>query len=267
MRAQRLEDRVVMVIGAGSIGPGWGNGKAAAVQAAREGAKVIAVDINGDAARETVQIIHDEGREASPFEGDATDSDTVQAMMEHAIATYGRLDVVHHNIGIVALGGPVELEEKDWHRVLDINLTSAFLVCKHALPLMEHQGSGVILVTGSIAGIRYTGVPYVSYSTTKAAVAQLCQSVALQYADRGIRANCILPGLMDTPMIYQGLKEGYSATDQREMVEKRNTQCPTGTMGDAWDVANAMVFLASDEARYITGQNLVVDGGITCKMA
>ncbi|MDZ7809997.1 MAG: SDR family oxidoreductase [Arhodomonas sp.] len=184
MRAQRLEDRVVMVIGAGSIGPGWGNGKAAAVQAAREGAKVIAVDINGDAARETVQIIHDEGREASPFEGDATDSGTVQAMVEHAIATYGRLDVVHHNIGIVALGGPVELEEKDWHRVLDINLTSAFLVCKHALPVMERQGSGVIL------GNRlHRGNPLHGCALRQLQRHQGCRGAALSERRAGVRRS------------------------------------------------------------------------------
>ncbi len=267
MSSQRLQDRVVMVIGAGSIDTGWGNGKAAAVQAAREGAKVFAVDINGDAAQETVDIIRKEGLEATAHQADATDSATVKAMVDACVATYGGVDVMHNNIGIVELGGPVELEESAWHRALDVNLTSAFLTCKHVLPVMERQGKGVILVTGSIAGIRYTGVPYVSYSATKAAVAQLCQSVALQYASRGIRANCILPGLMDTPMIYQGLHEGYSAKDQQEMVAKRNAQCPTGSMGDAWDVANAMVFLASDEAKYITGQSLVVDGGLTCKFA
>lgn len=266
MTGPRLKDRVVMVIGAGSIDAGWGNGKAAAVQAAREGARVFAVDIHGDAAKETVAIIREEGGDATAYEGDATESTSVKAMVDACVANYGRIDVLHNNIGIVELGGPVELEESAWQRALDINLTSAFLTCKHVLPVMEQQGSGVILVTGSIAGIRYTGVPYVSYSATKAAVAQLCQSVALQYASRGIRANCILPGLMDTPMIYQGLNEGYSAENQQDMVDKRNAQCPTGQMGDAWDVAKAMVFLASDEAKYITGQNLVVDGGLTCKI-
>lgn len=266
MSGRRLQDRVVMIIGAGSIDTGWGNGKAAAVQAAREGARVFAVDINGDAARETVDIIRGEGLEATAYQADATDSNAVKTMVDACVRTYGGVDVMHNNIGIVELGGPVELEEGAWQRALDINLTSPFLTCKHVLPVMERQGRGVILVTGSIAGIRYTGVPYVSYSATKAAVAQLCQSVALQYASRGIRANCILPGLMDTPMIYQGLNEGYSASSQQEMVDKRNAQCPTGSMGDAWDVAHAMVFLASDEAKYITGQNLVVDGGLTCKI-
>lgn len=263
---QRLQDRVVLIIGAGSIDEGWGNGKACAVLAAREGAKVFAVDRNEEAAEQTADLIRKEGGEATAFAGDATDTEAVQAMVQSCLSTYGTVDVMHNNVGIVELGGPVELDETTWQRVLDVNLTSVYLSCKHVLPVMERQRRGVILVTGSVAGIRYLGVPYVSYSATKAAVSQLCQSVAMQYADRGVRANCILPGLMNTPMIYQGLHEGYSTADEHEMVAKRNAQCPTGSMGDAWDVANAMVFLASDESKYITGQNLVVDGGITSKV-
>jgi NAD(P)-dependent dehydrogenase (short-subunit alcohol dehydrogenase family) len=263
----RLKDRVMMVIGAGSIGPGWGNGKASAVLAAREGARVFAVDINGDAAEETAGIIRGEGNEATAYQCDATDSEAVREMVDACRAAYGTVDVLHHNVGIVPLGGPVELAEEDWNRAVAVNLTSSFLTCKHVLPLMAAQRRGVVLVTGSIAGIRYTGVPYVAYSTTKAAVMQLCQSVAMQYADQGVRANTILPGLMDTPFIYQGLSEGYSKGDTEKMVAMRNAQCPTGKMGDAWDVAHAAVFLASDEAKYITGHNLVVDGGITCRYA
>lgn len=263
----RLKDRVVMVIGAGSIGEGWGNGKASAVLAAREGARVFAVDINPDAADETVGLIRAEGLEATAYQADVADSAQVRAMVDACIHRYGAIDVLHHNVGIVPLGGPVELDEATWDRALAVNLTSAFLTCKYTLPHMERQQRGVVLVTGSIAGIRYTGVPYVAYSATKAAVIQLCQSVALQYAAKGIRANCILPGLMNTPFIYQGLSEGYSQGDTERMIAMRNAQCPTGKMGDAWDVANTMVFLASDDAKYITGQNLVVDGGITCRFA
>jgi NAD(P)-dependent dehydrogenase (short-subunit alcohol dehydrogenase family) len=261
--AGRLENRVAIVIGAGSIGPGWGNGKASAVLFAREGAKVFAVDLSGDAAEETVSVIRSEGGDAVAHQADASRAAEVERLVAACVERWGRIDVLHHNVGIVRLGGPVELTLEAWNRALEVNLTSAFLTCKYVLPVMERQGRGAIVTTGSIAGIRWTGVPYVSYSATKAAIAQLTQSVALQYASKGIRANCIEPGLMNTPMIREGLPKAYAAGDVEKMIEVREKQCPTGHMGDAWDVANAALFLASDDARYITGTTLVVDGGIT----
>ena len=263
--SRRLEGRVAVVIGAGSSGPGWGNGKASAVLMAREGAKVWAVDVNAAAADETVAIIRNEGGDALPWAADATDSAAVAGMVQACLEAYGAIDVLHINIGIVRVGGPVELSLEDWNQVIAVNLTSGFLTLKHVLPVMERQGRGAIVATGSIAGIRYTGVPYVAYNTTKAAMMQMVRSVAMQYADKGIRANSILPGLMDTPMIYQGLQDPYGSGDAQRMIEVRNKQCPTGKMGDAWDVAHAAVFLVSDEAKYITAANLVVDGGITAK--
>jgi NAD(P)-dependent dehydrogenase (short-subunit alcohol dehydrogenase family) len=265
--AARLQGRVAVVIGAGSIGPGWGNGKATAVLFAREGASVFAVDLSGDAAEETVAIIASEGGEAVAHQADVSSAEDVERVMARCVERFGRIDVLHHNVGIERAGGPVELTLDEWRRVIDVNLTSAFLACKHVLPIMERQGSGAIVTVGSIAGMRYTGVPSVSYSASKAGLAQLTVNVALQYAAKGIRANCIAPGLMNTPRIRERLPIDHAHADLTRLWESRDRQCPTGHMGDAWDVARAALFLASDEARYITGQTLLVDGGITAKYA
>ena len=180
-----------------------------------------------------------------------------------ALEVYGRIDVLHNNVGIVEVGGPVETSEESWDRVLAVNLRSMFLTCKHTLPAMERQRKGVIVNIGSIAGIRWMGVPYISYSASKGAVVPFTRAIALQYADKGIRANAILPGLMNTPMITEPLKGAYARGDVERMFGIRARQCPMGHMGDAWDVAYAALFLASDEAKYITGTELIVDGGIT----
>jgi NAD(P)-dependent dehydrogenase (short-subunit alcohol dehydrogenase family) len=261
----RLQGKVALVCGAGSIGPGWSNGKAAAVLFAREGARVFAVDVNEAAARETCEIVRGEGGTAEPFRADVSDAAQVRTMVDACSECFGRVDVLQNNVGIVSMGGPVELDEADWDRIVDVNLKSFYLTCKTVLPQMERRGSGAIVNVSSVASIRWTGVPYVSYSTTKAAINQLTQSIALQYAAKGIRCNAVLPGLMDTPMIRVGLPDHYAAGDIERMIELRNAQCPTGKMGDAWDVAHASLFLASDEARYVTGHLLVVDGGLTCK--
>jgi NAD(P)-dependent dehydrogenase (short-subunit alcohol dehydrogenase family) len=261
-----LQDRVVIVIGAGSSGPGWGNGKACAVSFARAGAKVIAVDANQAAAEETVSLIRSEGGEAEAVRADVTRSSELKQMTELALDHYGCIDVLHYNVGIALLGGCVELSEEDWNKALQVNVTGCFLACKHILPVMERQGRGVVLTTGSIAGIRWSGVNYISYYVTKAAIIPLTRAVAMQYARKGIRAACILPGLMNTPMIYGAkLENAYADGDVQRMIAVRDAQCPTGKMGEAWDVANAAVFLASDAAKYITAAELVVDGGITAK--
>ncbi len=262
---QRLKDKVAIVTGAGSVGPGWGNGKATAVLFAREGAKVFAVDINRAAAEETKGIIDKEGGECTVHKADVSKSDEVEAMVQRCIETYGRVDILHNNVGIVVVGGPVETSEETWDRVNAVNLKSMFLTCKYVLPQMERQGGGAIVNISSIAAIRYTGIPYITYYATKAGILQLTQGIALQYAEKNIRANAILPGLMDTPMIREPLKDAYAGGDIEKMLEIRSQQCPTKRMGDAWDVAYAALFLVSDEAKYITGAQLVVDGGLTCK--
>ena len=277
----RLKDRVAVVVGAGSSGPGWGNGKAAAVLFAREGARVFCIDVNEAAAEETASIIREEGHEAAAFRADVSDAAQVAAAVEACLEAYGRIDVLENNVGILKVGGPVETSEEDWRRVLDVNITSMFLTCKHVIPVMLRQyeesldatgdrrqaRGGTIVNIASIAGIRDPGVPYISYNTTKGAVLPFTRSVALQYAGQGIRANSVLPGLMNTPMIVEPLKDSYAGGDVEKMIAIRDAQCPMGYMGDAWDVAQAALFLASDEARYVTGAELVVDGGLTGKFS
>ena len=265
---ERLKNKVAIVTGTGSVGPGWGNGKATAVLFAREGARIFGVDINLVAAEETKTIIEKEGGDCVVHQADVSKSDEVKAMVERCIEIYERIDILHNNVGIAELGGAVDASEESWDRVLAVDLKSQFLTCKYVLPHMEKQGGGTIVNISSIAGIRYSGVPYISYSASKAAILQLTQSIALEYAEKNIRANTILPGLMDTPMIrYHGLEAGYAASNVEEMIKIRNEQCPMKRMGDAWDVAYAALFLASDEAKYITGVQLVVDGGISCRFA
>jgi len=262
---ERLKNKVALVTGTGAVGPGWGNGKATSVLFAREGAKIFGVDINLSSAEETKSIIDQERGVCTVAKVDVSNPDDVKSMVDQCIKTYGRIDVLHNNVGIVVLGGPVDTSEETWDRVMSVNLKSMFLTCKYALPHMEKQGGGTIINISSVAAIRYTGIPYITYYASKAGILGLTQGIALQYAAKNIRANCILPGLMDTPLIREPLKDFYAAGDVDKMIEIRNKQCPTGKMGDAWDVAHAALFLASEEAKYITGTQLVVDGGLTGK--
>ncbi len=263
MKDDRLAGRVALVMGAGSVGPGWGNGKAAAVAYSRAGARVIAVDIVAAAAAETAKLIRDEGGMADEFTADVTNAADVARVVAASIESCGRIDILHNNVGVTRMGGPVELSEADWQASLDLNLTSIYLACKHVLPHMEAQGRGVITNISSLASIRYVGYPYFAYYATKAAVNQASVALALQYASKGIRVNAILPGLMDTPLIYQQISGQYD--DAASMVAARNAACPMGRMGTGWDVAHAAVFLASDQAQYITGVCLPVDGGLSAR--
>jgi NAD(P)-dependent dehydrogenase (short-subunit alcohol dehydrogenase family) len=252
-----------LVSGAGSSGPGWGNGKATAVLFAREGARVLAVDINFNAAVETKRIIEAEGGICEAVAGDVSRTDDVAAVVDACILAFGRIDVLHNNVGIVEVGGPVETSEESWDRVNDVNMKSMFLTCKQVLPHMVRQRKSAIVNIASVSGIRWLGVPYISYAATKAAIIQFTRDIALQYARSGIRANSILPGMMNTPMVHAAEVIAAYGGSAEEMVRRRDEQCPMGRMGDAWDVAYAALFLASDEAKYITGTELVVDGGLT----
>jgi NAD(P)-dependent dehydrogenase (short-subunit alcohol dehydrogenase family) len=262
--ADRLKDKVALVFGAGSCGPGWGNGKATAVSFARQGAKIVAVDRNLAAAQETFDIIQGESGRCIAVQADVTQTAEVAAVVNQCVTTFGRIDILHNNVGIAELGGPIEASEESWDRLIDVNVKSMFLTCKHVLPVMLAQKAGVIINISSVAGIRWLGLPYIAYSASKAAVNQLTVSIAMQYAEQGIRANAILPGLMNTPMIVEPFTKLYGSAE--EMILVREAMCPMKKMGDAWDVANAAVFLASDEAKYITGVLLPVDGGLTCKV-
>lgn len=258
---KRLEGRVAIVIGAGSIGPGWGNGKATAVRFAQEGARVVAVDVNLDAAQETCALIEAEGGESIACKADVTQADQIQGVVDRCLETYGAVDILQNNVGTNIAGPTVELSEEGWHRVMDVNLTSMFLTSKAVLPHMERQGRGAIVNISSVAAIRYARIPYVAYASSKAAVIALSRTIALEYAKRGVRVNTILPGLLKTPMVYATLSDAYSKSVE-EIDAERAAQVPMGRMGDAWDVANAALFLASDEAKFITGTELIIDGGM-----
>ncbi|MGL4812077.1 MAG: SDR family NAD(P)-dependent oxidoreductase [Beijerinckiaceae bacterium] len=263
---QRLQDRVAVVFGAGSVGPGWGNGKASAVAYARAGAIVCCVDVNEAAARETADIISSEGGKTSLWAAcDVTNEAQVKATVDRVEKKFGRIDILHNNVGTTKMGGPPDLSLDDWRRQLDINLTGAFLACKYVIPVMQRQKRGVITNISSSAGLRYTGYPYASYYAAKGGVNQFTVGIALQYARDGLRCNAILPGLMDTPLIHQQISGQYESTEA--MLAARHAASPTGRMGTGWDIANAAVFLASDEAAYINAVCLPVDGGLTARCA
>lgn len=262
----KLDGRTAIVTGAGSIGPGWGNGKATAALFAREGAKVLCADISGDAAREIAGIIADEGGTAMAMTVDVTRRDQVNAMVEACRAEWGRVDILHNNVGIVAPGGVVEQSEEDWDRVVAVNLKSMFLTCKAAIPIMQAQNGGAIINLSSISALRYMGINYVSYPTTKAAISQFTKVTAAQYGPWNIRVNAILPGFNRTPMVERSVVEMIRRGTNAEMtVDKylawREAKIPLRRWGDAWDIAKAALFLASDDAGYITGLEMVVDGG------
>lgn len=261
----RLQDKLILVFGAGSVGEGWGNGKATAVAYAREGATVVAVDRERSAAEATAGIIEALGGRCSTYAADVTDSASVKAVVDDVVARHGRIDVLHNNVGTTIMGGPIELTEEQWNTVLDVNLRSAFLTCKHVLPGMLERGRGVIVNISSIAAVRYTGYPYSAYYAAKAGLNQFTVGLALQYARQGIRVNAIMPGLMNTPLIYQQISGQYANAEA--MAKARHEATPMGRMGTGWDIAAAAVFLASDEANYITGVCLPVDGGLICNAA
>ena len=262
-RSAKLLGRAALVFGAGASGPGWSNGKAAAVALARAGARVACVDIVERAAQATVNAILGEGGEAIALVADVTDNASVAAAVATARQTFGAIDILHNNVGHAAMGGPVELSQSDWQRELDVNLSGVFLACKHVLPIMLDQGKGAIVNISSAAGLRYTGYDYASYYAAKGGVNQLTVGLALQYAKQGIRINAICPGIMDTPLVQSQIRTADQTAE--EVIAARHAASPTGRMGSAWDVANAAVFLARDDAAYITAVCLPVDGGLTAR--
>jgi NAD(P)-dependent dehydrogenase (short-subunit alcohol dehydrogenase family) len=263
----RLKGKIAMVAGAGSIGPGWGNGKATAVTFAREGAQVFCVDRNMAAAEETVNIIKGEGGSAMAFTADVSRAEEIEAMVAACMKAYGRIDVLDNNVGIAEMGSVVEVTESEWDRVFAVNLKSAYLTMKRVIPVMVKQGGGSIINISSVASIRHIGISYVSYGASKAAMNQMTRTTAVEFAADYVRVNAILPGLMKTPMVENsaGLAASYADGNVEAMWRARDAQVPMGRMGEAWDVANAALFLASDESRYVTGIELVVDGGLTCR--
>jgi len=258
----RLDGRVAIVTGCGSQSPGWGNGKAIATLLARQGATVYGVDLNLETAEATREIVAGAGNNMHVAACDVTNSAQVDALVADCVARFGRLDILVNNVGRSEPGTPESMDEQVWRDQLDLNLTSAFLTSKAALPVMTDQGAGAIVNISSIAGMRWVGKDQVGYAAAKAGLIQFTKVTAVAYAAKGVRLNCVVPGLMLTPLVER-LAQRYNQGDYEGMVAKRHRQVPMGRMGDAWDVANAALFLCSDEARYITGTELVVDGGIT----
>jgi len=261
----RLQDRIAIVTGAGCVGPGWGNGRATAVRFAEEGARIFAVDRDLDSVAETVERVETAGAEIAVHQCDVTENAAVAAMVAACVARFGRIDVLVNNVGGSAAGGPVEMAEEVWDAQVDSNLKSVFLTCKHVLPVMEKQKSGVIINLASTSGLRWTGAAQVGYAATKAGVIQLSRVVAVQYAAKGIRVNTVVPGQLHTPMVEARLAKQRAGGDVEALLKTRVARIPLGFMGDGRDTANAALFLASDEGRFITGTEIVVDGGMTAR--
>ncbi|MBM3485306.1 MAG: SDR family oxidoreductase [Alphaproteobacteria bacterium] len=264
--AGRVAGKVALVIGAGTKVGGWGNGKASAVLYGREGARVCATDLDAGAAEETAGIIRSEGGTAIAVAGDATRAGDIKRMVDACMTEWGRIDILHNNVGAAVPGGVVETSEADWDAYMALNLKSAFLACKLVVPIMERQGGGAIVNIASIAGIRFLDRPFVSYQASKAAMIEMSRAIAVQHAATGVRCNAVLPGLMRTPLVERRIERQYKTEAKRaEAMQARERAIPMRKMGDAWDTAWAALFLASDEARYVTGTEIVVDGGLTAK--
>ncbi len=257
----RLQGKVAIVTGAGqTTGETIGNGRATALLFAREGAQVLVTDRDGKSGQETCEMIQTAGGTATLFEMDVSQEADCEAMVRTCMDQFGRIDILHNNVGIgFQDSGITSLTESAWQRIMDVNLKSMFLTCKHAIPVMREQASGVVINISSVAAIASTGM--LAYKTSKAGVIALTENVAMGNARYGIRANCIMPGLMNTPMAIEGYSQSQGRS-REDVISARDARVPLGKkMGTAWDVAYAALFLASDEAKFITGVTLPVDGG------
>ena len=262
----RALGKVAAVIGAGPTpGETIGNGRATAILLAREGAKVMLVDCRLESARETQAMIEEEGGECFSFEADVTHESDCGDLVAACVERYGRIDILHNNVGIGGGdAGPTRLEEADWDRIMSVNLKSCFLTCKHALPVMRAQASGSIVNISSVAAVCSVGI--VAYKTSKAGMNAFTHSLATGNARHGIRVNAIMPGLMNTPMAIEGISQARGI-DREALISQRDASVPLGAkMGTAWDIAHAALFLHSDEAKFITGVILPVDGGQSARI-
>jgi NAD(P)-dependent dehydrogenase (short-subunit alcohol dehydrogenase family) len=265
----RYKGKVVIVTGAGSVpAPAdselFGNGKASSILYASEGAKVVLVDVNRDAAEETRRVIESRGGVCSVFQGDVTRANDCQAMAKHCIDTYGRIDVLHNNVGIMTphQAGILESLEEDWDVVMNVNVKSIYLACRSVIPNMIEGGGGSILNISALAAVSH-GLPDIFiYGVSKAAVNALTKCLASELAGKKIRVNCVMPGLIDTPVVYQEHGQKRYGGDMETMRRDRSAHVPMKRVGNSWEIAQAAIFLNSDEASYITGQILAVDGGL-----
>ena len=257
----RMNDKVAIVAGAGSIAEGWSNGRAAAVLLAREGAKVFAVDRDIDSANATRDIIRSEGGECTARQCDVSIAAEVEIMVAACLDAYGRIDVLFNNVGMQVVGGPLDVKEEDWDKLMTVNVKSMYLTCRSVIPHMLRQGGGSIINNSSTAGIRFT-YANVAYSASKGAVKQLSQNIGVQDAARGIRCNSVMPGYIATPRITDRLRRS-NAADYEHTLDERRKAVPSGQLGTAWDVAYGVLYLASDESRFVNATELIIDGGQT----
>jgi NAD(P)-dependent dehydrogenase (short-subunit alcohol dehydrogenase family) len=262
---QRFKDKVAIVTGAGCVGEGWGNGRAIAVRLAEEGARVFAVDRDLDRLEETLSRAGEARSAIVPHACNVTSAAEVEAMVQACLQRFGAVDILVNNVGGSAAGGPVELSEEAWDSQVDVNLKSVFLTCKHVLPTMIEQRRGSIVNIASTSGLRWTGSAQVAYAAAKAGVIQLSRVVAVQHAPHGIRVNTVVPGQLHTPMVETRLARQRAGGDVDALLAQRQKRIPLGFMGDGRDTAAAVLFLASDEARFVTGTELVVDGGMVAR--
>lgn len=261
----RFKSKIAIVTGAGCVAAGWGNGRAMAVRLAEEGAKVLAVDRDQARLDETLSLAGQAAASITTCICDVTDSSSVKAMVQACLQAWGVPDILINNVGGSAAGGPIQLSEQDWDSQIDINLKSVFLTCKHVLPHMVERGSGAIVNVASTSGLRWTGSAQVAYAASKAGVIHLSRVVAVQHAPDGIRVNTVVPGQLHTPMVEARLARQRTGGDVETLLASRVRRIPLGFMGDGRDTASAALYLASDEARFVTGTELVVDGGMTAR--
>lgn len=265
-RTERLKGRVALILGAGTSAPGVSIGKASSIAMACAGASVAALDFNLAAAQEVTQEITAFGGTAIDYQADVANFVAMQTAIERVMQDFGRIDILQINAGIGRVGGPAETSLEDWDRIQKVNVESILIAAKLVAPIMAKQGAGSIIGVSSVAGMRYLGYPHLAYSVTKAAVIHFIKMLAQQYASQGIRANTIVPGLIDTPRIQKNVAKVFDANADMDKTRRaRDQQVPMGRMGTPWEIAAVATFLASDDASYITGTEIVVDGGLTGK--
>ncbi|MDH3665564.1 MAG: SDR family oxidoreductase [Paracoccaceae bacterium] len=259
----RLAGKTALIIGAGSVGEGWGNGRATSVLFAREGATVFGTDRDQAALANTADLAQAEGLSILTGTCDATNSQELDAMVADAHERLGRIDILVNNVGGSAPGDVVSMSDDVWARQMDHNLAYVFQSMKRMIPIMVAQGGGAIVNLASIAALRFFGPDCVAYAAAKAGVIKMSQVTAVKYAPQGVRVNTVVPGLMNTPLVTERLVKARSPDDAEGLIAARHAQVPMGHMGEAWDVAYAALFLASDEAKHVTGTELIVDGGLS----
>jgi NAD(P)-dependent dehydrogenase (short-subunit alcohol dehydrogenase family) len=261
--AGRLDGKTALIIGAGSVGEGWGNGRATSVLFAREGARVLGIDRDAEALARTVELAASEGREILTRTADITNTQEMDALVAAAHGELGRIDILVNNVGGSAPGDVVSMADDVWSGQFDHNINYVFQSMKRVVPIMVAQGGGSIVNLASIAALRFFGADCVAYAAAKAGVITMSQVTAVKYAAQGVRVNTVVPGLMNTPLVTERLVGERDATDAAALIAARDRQVPMGRMGDAWDVAYAALYLASDEAKHVTGTELIVDGGLS----